>query len=199
MLYEVITNAIKLLKAWGGQFTSDDTISGQICELVGYLPLAVRLAGRYLSHRKQQAKKYLAWLQESPLRCLNHGKRRDQSVPLLLERSLMQVSAEARMALSVSGQLELQSFDENVIANALDITSFDADQCLGELVNYSLLKPSGETGDRYEVTHPLIHTYARTELLPDEEVFRRLVIYLNNFTREQSEKGLEGYARLDLV
>ncbi|MDM8525831.1 tetratricopeptide repeat protein [Desulfococcaceae bacterium HSG8] len=188
--------AVELIRAWGGNFVPDDALAGEICDLVGRLPLAVRLAGRYLAHRRQenQAEKYLAWLRESPLKALDRGKRREESVPLLLERSLEQVSGEARQVLSVCGMLSLNPFHEDVIAGTLGMSPFEADDCLGELVNYGLLVPGGE---RYQVSHALIHTYSRKELAPDTEVIRKLAGYYVTFAREQGRQGGRGYARLD--
>ena len=105
MLYEVITiaplptdEAVKLLRAWGGDRAENEEAARQICEMVGGLPLAVRLAGRYLSETGEPASEYLEWLKETPLEALDQGKRKLESVPLLIRRSLDQVSEAARNA-----------------------------------------------------------------------------------------------------
>ena len=185
--------AIELLHALAGDFAGDETVTRQICKLVGRLPLAVRLIGRYLARRKQMAGKYLAWLQDSPLKALNQGKRQEQSVPLLLERSLKQVSLEARQVLSVAGLLSLNHFHEEVIAKALDISSFEAGNCLGELVNYGLLIQPGEYEDRYEISHTLIYTYVRKNLAPNDKILTRVAEYYVTLTQEKD------YARLSLA
>ena len=100
-------DAVRLLQAWAGERAADPDVAGRICRLVGDLPLAVRLAGRYLAQRGQQAAVYLEWLQDSPLQALDQGRRRQESVPLLLARSLAQVSEGARAALSAAGALAL--------------------------------------------------------------------------------------------
>jgi hypothetical protein len=87
-----LEQAVQLLQAWGGECASHEGSARQICELVGMLPLAVILAGRYLAHCSQLAEDYLAWLETTPLEALNMGERQDQSIPLLIERSLVQVS-----------------------------------------------------------------------------------------------------------
>jgi tetratricopeptide (TPR) repeat protein len=195
-----LEEAKHLLQRWGGDYAAEETAVRQICELVGRLPLAVCLVGRYLSRRKQPAERYLAWLQSSPLNALDHGKRREQSVPLLLERSLEQVSPEARHALAVAGVLALSSFHRTVVAEALNIPVFEAEKSLGELVSYGLLVPTDtpDAPNRYTISHALIHTYARKRLQPDEDVLNRLAAYYTDFAREQSQQGLEGYARLDM-
>jgi len=184
--------AVKLLRAWGGDRTENEEAARQICELVGGLPLAVRLAGRYLSETGEPASEYLEWLKETPLEALDQGKRKLESVPLLIRRSLEQVSETGQQILGLCGQLALSSFSREMLSAAFP--EIQIRNPLNELSRYSLVQRSG---DRFEVTHPLIHTYARTELLPDDAVFSQLVKYYETFAEEQSEKGIEGYARLD--
>ncbi len=62
--------AVALLQTWTGDRLSDVVVE-QICQLVGRLPLAVRLVGRYLSETGETAADYLGWLQESPLQALD--------------------------------------------------------------------------------------------------------------------------------
>jgi hypothetical protein len=50
-----IEDAISLLQVWGKQWADDDTAARAICELVGNLALAVRLAGAYLHESSQYA------------------------------------------------------------------------------------------------------------------------------------------------
>ena len=65
----------------------------------------MRLVGRYLAQRRQSGATYLQWLRASTLDALDQGERQVESVPLLLERSLQQVSRPACEALSVIGVL----------------------------------------------------------------------------------------------
>lgn len=189
-----LAETVQLLQAWGRERAANQEAARQICDLVGGLPLAVQLVGRYLAQRQQQAETYLAWLQTSPLHALNQGQRQVQSVLLLLERSLAQVSAEANQVLSVIGELALAPFESGVVAEALEIPPFQAENLLGELVSYGfLLRPQ----ERYQVSHALIHTYARRRMVPSDEVMRRLAAYYTTLSEEQSTLGKEGYRRLD--
>ena len=61
-----IDDATKLLRAWGGDQATDTAATEQICQLVGGLPLAVRLAGRYLAQTSETSVEYLAWLKQLP-------------------------------------------------------------------------------------------------------------------------------------
>ncbi len=186
--------SIELLQAWGKRRADDQDTVRAICELVGNLPLAVRLAGFYLSHRQTNASSYLGWLKASPLNALDHGKRRDQSVPILLERSLVQVGQEAKSTLALTGMLALAPFDSAVIAEALNVPVYEAEKRLGQLVNWGFLNI---VDDRYQVTHALIHTYVRECLILDDDTIHRLITYYLTLTQTQRAKGVEGYRRLD--
>ncbi len=186
-------DAVDLLCKWGGDCAADAQSARQICEWVGRLPLAVRLAGRYLAETGEHAADYLAWLREMPLDALDHGQRRQESVPVLLEKSLAQVGDAARQVLAVVGVLALAPFDCAPVAAALDAPDSHLRRALGELVSYGLLLRPDE---RYQVSHALVHTYARQHP-PDGETVRRLAGYYATLAREQSTLGPSGYAVLD--
>ena len=198
------TDAVELLRKWGGDRATDTAATRRICHLVGRLPLAVRLAGRYLAETGETAAEYLDWLRETPLDALDHGGRRQESVRVLLEKSLAQVSDTAREVLAVVGLLALAPFSRDPIAAALDRSPNQLRRQMGELVSYGLLlrsasSPSGgNEGDlRYAVSHALMHTYARECCRPADGVAGRLAGYYDTLAREQRELGPEGYARLD--
>jgi tetratricopeptide (TPR) repeat protein len=188
-------DAVELLRKWGGDRAADAEAARAICRQVGYLPLAVRLVDRYLAETGERAGEYLAWLRETPLDALDLGQRRQKSVPVLLEKSLAQVSEEACQVLGIVGALALTPFDRTPLAAALDLIPNALRKPLGELVGYGLL--AREEG-RYVVSHALVHTYARERLQPEVAVLQRLAGYYNDLAREQRELGLEGYRRLDL-
>jgi tetratricopeptide (TPR) repeat protein len=186
--------AVELLQAWGGDRAADEAAAQRICTLVGALPLAVRLAGRYMAQRGEEAADYLAWLEETPLAALHFGDRQRESVQVLMERSAARLSQAARAALGVAGTLALASFDRAAVAAALDASATEAGRALGKLMDYGLLLRSE---GRNQISHALVHTYARRRLAPPVEVIERLAAYFDAFAREQCELGLEGYARLD--
>lgn len=171
-----IADAVALLQAWSGERAAPTSTFQRISELVGRLPLALRLVGRYLNETEENAANYLTWLETTPLTALDQGKRSEQSVPLLLTRSLAQVSATARQVVDVVGLLALAPFDRETIAVALELSTPVVMQALGELVNYGLLLRPVES---YEVTHALIHTYARSQLTSttDSKVIERLAAH----------------------
>lgn len=190
-----IEESVSLLCAWAGERAADHASVKHISEIVGGLPLAVRLVGRYLDETDQDAVDYLVWLKETPLHALGQGERQLESVPLLLERSLKQVSQVARQILTIIGLLAPAPFDREVIAAVLELPLAQITQRLGELVSYGLLR---RTGSYYEVSHALIHTYARRRHFPSTEIRARMVAFYAMLTDQQSKLGVEGYIRLDL-
>jgi transcriptional regulator with XRE-family HTH domain len=188
-----ISRSVTLLQAWGGTRASDEESAQQICELVGGLPLAIRIAGSYLASAEQNATEYLAWLGKTPLRALDHGKRQHESVSRLLQKSLDRINEDARQALAMTGLLAPAPFDLEVISAALEVPASKAGRLLGELANFSFLKRPEQ---RYEITHALVYTFARRYLTVPAEIARRLVLYYTNLAVEQSARGLRGYTRL---
>jgi len=187
-------DALDLLQRWAEAQLDDQAAAIAICELVGRLPLAVRLVGRYLRETGETASEYLAWLQETPLEALNQGRRREESIPVLLERSLKQVSEAARQVLAVAGRLALAPLQQEVMGAALAAEAREVRQWLGELVRYGLL--SRDKG-RYAISHALIHTYASERLNVAEEMVERLVAFYVALAEHFSQQGLAGYQALD--
>ena len=180
-------DAVELLRAWGKGQAADEAAAERICEVVGRLPLAVRLVGRYLDQTEEPAAEYLAWLEETPIEALSHGEHREESVDLLLERSLAQVSEGARRALAVVGLLALAPFGVEPVAQAMALAERGAKRLLGELVSYGLLLRSGQG---YEVSHALVHTYARRRMAAGEEAVERLAAYYTQLAESESSRGL---------
>jgi tetratricopeptide (TPR) repeat protein len=188
----VLDEAVSLLHKWGGEQATEAT--EEICRLVGRLPLAVRLVGRYLDETGETAAEYLDWLKETPIRALSQGQHREESVEVLLKKSLGQVSDQACELLAVIGQLALNPFDREPLAAALNVVPTQLRQPLGELVSYGLLL---RADDRYEVSHALIHTYARRRLTVAAEAAGRLAAHYTDLAETESRQGLDGYRRLD--
>jgi tetratricopeptide (TPR) repeat protein len=176
-----------LLSDWGREYIDDPADAERICELVGGLPLALRLVGKYLFEYGERASEYLTWLEETPLEALDQGKRRDQSIPLLLAQSLEQVSEPGVNALGVAGLLGLAPFDVELAAAGLGIKTGPARRALGELVRIGLLT---RDGSGYLVSHPLVHTYARQQIQKPEGCLERLVELTSRLAMDANLTGL---------
>ena len=189
--------AIELLQArLGRQITERDAAYG-ICEMLGGLPMAICLVGRYLSETGESLEEYLEWLRETPLEALDPDEVEDRlrSVPYLLERSLTQVDDEAVRVMALSGLLALSPFSQDVVAETLQFSTSSLRRALRRLTNFGLLR---RVGERYEVNHRLLHTYASQSLAVDEETSRRFVSYFIGLAENEIEEGLPGYLRLDV-
>ena len=111
----------------------------RICQLVGGLPLALRLVGSYLALHPEEAEDYLAWLEEDVWQALDQGAPPARACPSCLARSVARVSAEAQAALGVIGLLALAPFAGELVTDVLQVAPRAARRALGELVDYGLL------------------------------------------------------------
>jgi tetratricopeptide (TPR) repeat protein len=191
--------SVKLLQEWGQRWAADTRAVQQICELVGGLPLAVCLAGRYIGQHEEEAADYLLWLQESPLVALDMGSRQKESVPLLLDKSLARLNLIAKQVVMVAGLLALAPFGRAAAVAGLSLDDRRVSRALGELVNHGLMMRLEEADGTkpYQVTHPLIYTYAKERLAAPRQVVVRLGRYFTELAENQSKAGLVGYKRLD--
>ena len=187
------TDAVPLLQSWAGHYADDQTAVQKICELLDGLPLAERLVGRYLKQRQQQATYYLEWLQTTPLQALDQGKKRDKSIPYLIEHSLEQITTDAQTTLSLMGSMGIAPLRFELFAAVLQGAELQIRNNLGELLNFGLVLTDGQS---YQLTHALIHTYAARRLTPSPSLVESLAGYWNQLIETETEKGVEGYLNL---
>ncbi|WPD22195.1 MAG: tetratricopeptide repeat protein [Candidatus Electrothrix scaldis] len=173
---------------------ADETTVQAVCEQLGGWPLALRIAGHYLRSTGESAADYLRWLEKEPLKELGDGEHQEENAALLLRRSVAQVSEDARLALGVAGTLAFAPIAREPVAAVLEDDERRARKALGELVNYGLLETREQ---RWQVSHALVHTYARTELTLSTEIVKRMAWYYIHFCDIQNNSGLEGYVQLD--
>jgi tetratricopeptide (TPR) repeat protein len=186
----------------------DESVVG-ICKILGGWPVALRIAGNYVSNTEESAATYLQWLAKKPFRKLNVGKHKEDNIALLLERSVAQISTDALQVLRLVGILAFASISLEPVMAVLYKEDEDQDdlelrsrEALGELVNYGLLdkhdkKQDEKREERWQISHALIHTYARTELALSTESLAQIAGYYIRFCVAQNEAGINGYARLD--
>lgn len=188
----------------------------RICELLGYLPLAVQLAGKHLTAQNINPNDYLAWLESTSLPGLSPEERQQECLPLVIDNSLKQVSETAQQALAVSGLLASMPFDQDVISKTLTIQPShglfaairglfgqqparqqtpQVRMALRELGNFGLL---WWVDGRYQVSHPYIYGYAQANLTPPPKSVRRLATYFMALAWEQSALGVSGDQVLDI-
>lgn len=215
--------AAEAFRLYSGTAADKATVQA-ICQQLGGWPLALRLAGQYLRNTGESAADYLHWLDKQPFRKLDTGEHQDKNAALLLERSVEQVSWKGQLALYIIGTLAFATFTERPVVAylknfnystpsefckwvkrwfahrrtwLLHYTDDDVLFCkdvLNELVIFGLLEPKGEG---WQVSHALVHTYARTKMPLSRFRIKELAGFYIAFVREQSAAGPKGYTRLD--
>jgi tetratricopeptide (TPR) repeat protein len=207
--------AVNLLQQWAGDNAQNPAIRQEICDLLGRLPLAIQLAGSYLAANNQDAAGYLTWLKTTSLPNLNPQQRRQESIPLLLERSFAQMSLVARQTLGVISLLATSPFEPKAIIEALaprtstgvistvrklfgskiEENLADVEAALDELVRYGLLR---QVNEYYQVSHSLILDYAQQHGAVSSNAIRRLATFFVGLTWELGALDNNGQDRLDI-
>ncbi|MFN8463911.1 MAG: tetratricopeptide repeat protein [Caldilineaceae bacterium] len=188
------SESLDLLRAWAGKYAAEDLAANDIVRLLGGLPLALYLTGRYLVQTNRQADEYVAWLQDEGLEALHFGERPSKSVPLVLQRSLDQVSERAQQAFMVAGILALKPFSADVIGAGLDISVGAASHALGELVDYALVR---RTDRGHEVTHALAHDHASRLGMAESAIVTRVIMWSIEELRATAIQLPPNFERLD--
>ncbi|WP_417912408.1 tetratricopeptide repeat protein [Candidatus Electronema sp. TJ] len=185
--------AAEVFRLYSGVAADDPSVAG-ICTLLGGWPVALRIAGRYISSTGESAADYLQWLEQEPFKELAGGEHQEENAALLLRRSVDAVSDDARLVLGVAGCLAFAPLAREPLAAMLEDDARRARAALGELVNYGLLERKAE---RWQISHALIHAYARTELALSTDALERLAGWYIAFCKAACAEHAKGYARLD--
>jgi tetratricopeptide (TPR) repeat protein len=188
--------SVELLNSWAPQSCNVKADVEAIAALLGYLPLALCLVGRYLAQTGETAAEYLKWLRAEPWEALNPDDEahRYSSVPHLLRRSLEQVDERAQTLLALAGQLALSPFLLEPLGTCLEASGSELKKLKRQLLVYGLLE---NNGDRLQIAHALIHRFASQQIPLDLDVWDRLVTHYINHVCEQTERGKVGYDVLD--
>ncbi|MCI5136799.1 MAG: tetratricopeptide repeat protein, partial [Candidatus Electrothrix sp. AW2] len=215
--------AEEAFRLYSGTTANKATVQA-VCQQLGGWPLALRIAGQYLRNTDESAADYLRWLETEPLKELGDGKHQEENAALLLERSVEQVSEDAKFALQIIGTLALAPFTERPVTFFLKNVNYstpwefckwvkrwiahrktwlvhytdeDSRFCrkvLNELVDFGLLEKRNEG---WQVSHALIYVYVRSKIPLNQMLLKGLVRFYIAFALEQSAAGPKGYARLN--
>jgi tetratricopeptide (TPR) repeat protein len=169
-------------------------LAEEICRTVGYLPLALRLAGSALRVWQTPLARYLERLRARPLEALHLKEAREWSVRVTFDLSYERLTREERAAFALAGEFGGADFDLAAAAGGLGVDQERAEPRLDRLVALSLLERAGE---RYAV-HPLLKAYARQARVRGRKRMRaRLADHYLAFAQAQAERGWEGYDALE--
>jgi tetratricopeptide (TPR) repeat protein len=169
-------------------------LAEEICGMVGYLPLALRLAGSALRVWQTPLARYLERLRARPLEALHLKEAREWSVRVTFDLSYERLTREERAAFALAGEFGGADFDLAAAAGGLGVGQERAEPRLDRLVALSLLERAGE---RYAI-HPLLKAYARQVKVRGRKRMRgRLADHYLAFAQAQDERGWEGYDALE--
>ena len=147
-----------------------DDVVGSLCEALGYMPLAVELAGGWIRLNQSSAAELLKILEDEGLSELRLGDRQKRSIPLLLEKTAEHLSDTALDIWAVLGADAPQPISVSVVQNTLELEDYEMRKALGELMNACLvnrfdhLEYGIDDQPHYELKHRLIYTYGGNEL-----------------------------------
>ena len=165
-----LDDAWALLQKWAIDGLSEP-LGRQICQFVDGWPLAVQIIGRYLDATGESPQDYWTWLQSAPIEALHFGQHQVESAAALLDRSLNSVSEEAKQILSLFGLLAPAPIAGEIITTSFALPNRGTQRGIGELVRYGLLRRQEK---QLEAGHALIHSYARRQPPPAQEVVSAL-------------------------
>ena len=143
-----------LVRLAGDRVAAEPAGAARIAAACGNLPLALRIAGTRLALRPGLAPAALADRLEDERRRLDELTVSDLQVRSSLALSYRALSAPAAAVFRVLGMVNVASLP----GWALAALAPDAERAVDELIESSLLQPTG--ADRYEL-HDLVRTYAR--------------------------------------
>lgn len=189
-------DSLKLLEELAADQIDNRVAAADVARLVGNLPLAINLIGRYLSKSGYSVTRYLTMLADSPLNApgLNEKEKRLENVNRLLAGSVKEVSTVARRVLALCGQLSLNPFDEDMVRQVLGLSSTSIMEVMSELIDYGLVV---RVDDRVRVHHALIYAYIGQEVSLSASDFYQLVAHFDAHVLEQRELGMIGYQVLN--
>ncbi|MBV9689015.1 MAG: tetratricopeptide repeat protein, partial [Ktedonobacteraceae bacterium] len=159
--------SLTLLKELAGPRATDQVSAKRLVQSIGGYPLALQLIGSYLFSRQQEVAEYQQWFEQVGLRAVHRGEHQAQSVAVLLERTYDSLMTSEQRVFAVLGLLAPAPFPSELVQDILELPEWTVHQVLGSLVNLSVLRRPDQ---HYEVSHPLVHTFAKERLLSPEHI-----------------------------
>lgn len=177
---------------WSNDPEDDRAIGIEICQMVGCLPLALRLAGRYMVQCTVTLKEYLDLLKQTPLAVLHERERQHESVLVLLKHSIEALPKATYPILSVVGLLGYEAFHVGLVEEALADSTHDIERLIAELIRFGFVKRL--SNNEYHVVHRLIHNYCRVYLPPQDWILKNLAQAYNAAYNDFIKSNPEEYS-----
>lgn len=188
---------------------TDEKSVKRLCELLGNLPLALELAGSYLSENPlYTVDEFAELLEEQGLNELHFGDRQKESIPLLLKRTSEKLDEKGNLVWAILGLHPPLPIPVSAIGDILDWKNPETIKVIGELHRYSLinihnsLEYGFDSGKHISCKNRLIYTYARQtfqNLLSEEHTKRYADHYLGILSNWTLGKGFKNVRHFDAL
>ncbi|MEM7335591.1 MAG: tetratricopeptide repeat protein [Chloroflexota bacterium] len=181
-----VTESKDLLREWC-QTELDEVVAEQICAAIGRLPLAIRLAGRYLGETGELPTDYLHALQQDPIYELHQGEHQIDSIEILLRRTVSQLDASSQTSIALLGWA---AFLPIPIETLEIVVKNDLRQALNQLNRNGIIER--DVGFAV-LTHALIYTFARYRMETSLNSITSLIKYYIQFLKKYNSRTLSDY------
>lgn len=164
-----------------GRGEVETAVVDEICELLGHLPLAVKIAARLLASRyRTQPEKLVARLHDENRR-LATLKIRDREVRASFAVSWKALDENLQQSFSRLAVFEGRPFRVSALITVAEIDRITAEDHLYALLSLSLVTEESSTHYRQ---HPLLADFAREHLVQPEAAYERMTQYYLAFATQ---------------
>ncbi|MFQ5421593.1 MAG: tetratricopeptide repeat protein, partial [Anaerolineae bacterium] len=178
-----------------GRVAAEPEAAAEICELVGYLPLAVKISGQRLVSRPRWALTAFANRLKNARSRLSELNILDEGVQASFDVSWELLTDELRLAFSDLAVFGARPFPIPAFAAVTENDEFTAGDRLDALVALSLLQEADR--DIYR-QHPLLADFSQNKL-QDTGTFSRMVRYFLKFAQSHQKDYAALEARWDNI
>lgn len=194
-----LPDAIDLLRSFvtDEQIDNNLQVAEEICNLCGFLPLAITIAGSQLQFSEKWAniRSYYDKLNTRRLEMLSTGEDYSDNVVITFDVSYDELNSELKTAFDSLALFSGATFSLELFSGIQDISLHEAELILDRLVELSLVNRAGA---RFRL-HDLLKDYARNKIefrTSDERTIwiKRALDYFSNFT----EKNVTNYSLMDI-
>jgi hypothetical protein len=165
----------------------------EICEKLGYLPLALQMVANYIKQYPMSFKDYMKQLDEEPID-LQQMAYEDKNLFRAVSISYDTLSNEAKKVFISLGVFEGKDFSLEAVAYINKLSGKIAKGCLDKLRDISFVEES--SNKRFRV-HPLIKIYARKQLT-DTNLYLRTAQYYEQLLAKTDDKNSFKNLRLEV-
>lgn len=175
-------NGLELLSHYAAQVLTSDPDAAHLCQLLGYHPYALELAGTTLKVNLQTPGELYKQLDKAPHELAAPGgyaAAGHESLTVLLDQSVNSLDVATRKIFTAFGGFSTSGATSNLLALYLARRLEEIQQLLGELVRRSLVKRRPTTN--YYYLHDLTFSYAQGRFKADKGDPRKIVAIIETY------------------